>query len=274
MAMPIMMMVSVISVSGKKSAIVGGFGRRERTIIYEGSPSPRELLEAIAIQAQAALKGLESAKQPEPSAELTEEQKRMPHAAEKKTEHENAAVDENKKMLDFCHRILGTTKAIDRSLRETKGDEFVERLHASLPKNPSTNQEKKTVQVSVGATEEAMQKAYIDWATSTRFEYCDLTLPSNSEGSEDITPHFKFYYNNEARMLANADIPKRSLAIAKEVSPNQMSIFRCSNSQDYLQLAILSTNLPVAWNSSIFLRVDETRVDVIKALITGPEATP
>jgi len=56
-------------------------------------------------------------------------------------------------------------------------------------------------------------------------------------------------------MLANSDIPKRSLAIAKE-------------------LAVLTTNLPVAWDSSIFLRVDETRVDVIKALITGPEGTP
>ncbi len=41
-----------------------------------------------------------------------------------------------------------------------------------------------------------------------------------------------------------------------------------------MKLAVLTTNLPVAWNSSIFLRVDETRVDVIKALITGPEGTP
>jgi len=56
-------------------------------------------------------------------------------------------------------------------------------------------------------------------------------------------------------MLVHADIPKRSLAIAKE-------------------LAVLTTNLPIAWGSSIFLRVDETRVDVIKALITGPEGTP
>ncbi len=40
------------------------------------------------------------------------------------------------------------------------------------------------------------------------------------------------------------------------------------------KLAVLTTNLPVAWNSSVFLRVDETRVDVIKALITGPEGTP
>ena len=40
------------------------------------------------------------------------------------------------------------------------------------------------------------------------------------------------------------------------------------------QLAVLTTNLPVAWDSSIFLRVDETRVDIIKALIIGPEGTP
>jgi hypothetical protein len=41
-----------------------------------------------------------------------------------------------------------------------------------------------------------------------------------------------------------------------------------------IQLAVLTTNLPVAWDSSIFLRVDETRVDIIKALIIGPEGTP
>lgn len=272
MAMPIMMMASVVSVSGKKSTTAGGFGRRERTIIYEGSPSPRELLEAIAIQAQAALKGLESVKQPEPAAELTEEQKRMPQTAEKKLDNSSAATDENKKMLDFCHRILGTIKAIDRSLRDTKGDAFVERLHTSLPKNPSTTLEKKII-VSAGTTEEATQKTYVEWANSTRFEYCDLALPSSSGAADDVAPHFKFYYNNEARMLANADIPKRSLAIAKEVNFNRILVVRyCSL---YIsQLAILSTNLPVAWNSSVFLRVDETRVDIIKALITGPEGTP
>jgi hypothetical protein len=40
------------------------------------------------------------------------------------------------------------------------------------------------------------------------------------------------------------------------------------------QLAILTTNMPVSWDSSILLKVDETRVDIIKALIIGPEGTP
>ena len=85
----------------------------------------------------------------------------------------------------------------------------------------------------------------------------------------------KFFYNNEARMLANADIPKRSLAIAKEVRETAtVAPAPQTQSDNSLQLAVLTTNLPVDWNSSIFLRVDESRVDVIKVLITGPEGTP
>ncbi|KAI0682282.1 ubiquitin conjugating enzyme family protein [Cerioporus squamosus] len=215
MAMPIMVVTSV-KTPLRRSRI------RERTITYEGSSGPRELLEAIVIQAQAALK-------------------------------------ENKKLLNFCQRIVNTAKAIDRSLVETKGKAFVERLHAGLPKIPATSTSQGPVaDVEAGETEESAMQAYVKWANRVRFEYCDLTIPpadNAGDAEQDQTPNYKFYFNNEARMLANSDIPKRSLAIAKE-------------------LAVLTTNLPVAWNSSVFLRVDETRVDVIKALITGPEGTP
>ena len=119
-------------------------------------------------------------------------------------------------------------------------------------------------------------EAYVKWANRVRFEYCDLTVPvveGLPEAEQDQTPNYKFYFNNEARMLANSDIPKRSLAIAKEVGV----FVYCARSpvaDEDAKLAVLTTNLPVAWNSSVFLRVDETRVDVIKALITGPEGTP
>ena len=75
MAMPIMVVGSVKSVNTRKS----GRGQvRERTIVYEGSSGPRELLEAIVIQAQAAIKGLEGPKPAEQDIdEMTEEQKRM-----------------------------------------------------------------------------------------------------------------------------------------------------------------------------------------------------
>ncbi|KAF8639801.1 hypothetical protein AX17_001060 [Amanita inopinata Kibby_2008] len=258
MAMPIMVVASVKSVTTRRG--LDGRNVRERTIIYEGSSGPRELLEGIVIQAHAALKGLERVKSPEtPAEELTEEQKRMTvqDMKGKSKETEAPVYEDNQRLIIFCRRILSTARAIDRSLRETKGDAFVDRLHVSLPKLPNAGQS--CVHVDVGGTEESVMKAYVEWATLARFEYCDLTNPVPSKASQnqddDSTPHYKFHYNNEARMLANSDIPKRSLAIAKE-------------------LAILTTNLPVAWGSSIFLRVDETRVDIIKALITGPEGTP
>ena len=77
MAMPIMVATSVKSVAAKRGDSKGAH-IRERTIIYEGSSGPRELLEAIVIQAQAALKGLEAAKPLNlEDGEMTEEQKRM-----------------------------------------------------------------------------------------------------------------------------------------------------------------------------------------------------
>ena len=217
MAMPIMVVVSVKSVTNKRSA--SNQAIRERTTVYEGSSGPRELLEAIVIQAQAALKGLEGVKPQEPpTEELTEEQKRMTVDTKGKSKERAVDIsDENHKLLDFCRRILATANAIDRSLRETKGDAFVDRLHLSLPKLFASSSTR--VPVVAGTTEESAQKAYLDWATRVRFEYCDLTMPrvDNPSEEENLSPHFKFYYSNEARMLANSDIPKRSLAIAKEV---------------------------------------------------------
>eukprot|EP01061_Rhynchopus_euleeides_P010045 TRINITY_DN1937_c2_g1_i3.p1 TRINITY_DN1937_c2_g1~~TRINITY_DN1937_c2_g1_i3.p1 ORF type:complete len:483 (+),score=200.33 TRINITY_DN1937_c2_g1_i3:684-2132(+) len=40
------------------------------------------------------------------------------------------------------------------------------------------------------------------------------------------------------------------------------------------ELSTMATNLPVTWDSGIFLRVDEERNDALKALIIGPAGTP
>lgn len=223
MAMPIMVATSVKTTSPKRGSSRNSPQCRERTIIYEGSSGPRELLEAIVIQSQAAMKGLEPSIRAAEDAEkeMTEEQKRMTKDDKGKGKDTLKAIsDENVKLLGFCQRILATAAAIDRSLKETKGAAFVERLHASLPKIPgtSTGQDGAQVQISEQDSDEEVQKAYMEWAGRVRFEYCDLTLPPAMNAPEDDTPHYKFYYNVEARMLANSDIPKRSLAIAKEVS--------------------------------------------------------
>lgn len=152
----------------------------------------------------------------------------------------------------FSDRILSTARAIDRSLRETKGDAFVERLYASLPRIPrkakpkastagaSSSQvdgftgeveENRAPTLSSNASEADAIKAYEDWATNVRFEYCDLSIQPSAavlearqrridEGQAptvDDSPSYMSAYNQEARMLTNSDIPKRNLAIAKEV---------------------------------------------------------
>jgi hypothetical protein len=216
MAMPCMVAVSVKAVVAKKSAKRTSTVR-ERVIVYEGSSGPRELLEAIVIQAQAALKGLEGMKPQEPEQEeMTEEQKRMTNDSKGKAKESAPAVpEEHSKLLNFCRRIVSTANGIDRSLRETKGAAFVERLHKSLPKLYPT--EPMDTYIDPGATETSASKAYVKWATQVRFEYCDLTILPSGTKPDDLVPHYKFHFNTDARMLADADIPKRSLAIAKEV---------------------------------------------------------
>lgn len=79
------------------------------------------------------------------------------------------------------------------------------------------------------------------------FQYVDLAI-YNDEYRKFILDNIKVYKN----------IPhgtNRMNRIAKE-------------------LATLSTSLPCSPWSSIFLRVDETRIDVLNALITGPVDTP
>jgi hypothetical protein len=266
MGMPIMVVANIRDVTVRKGSGNSG-STKERTIVYEGSSGPRELLESIVIQAEAALKGLEGiikarAAKNNPDV-MTEEQKRMSSGTKGKQVNRDVIDEENDKLLAFCNGILKTVASIDRSLLEIKGDAFMGRMYKSLPRlsNASASRTSvdrsdgaKDVAISADASEAETRTIYEEWATKSRFDYTDLTV-KNPDGSTSSPPNYKFSYNSDARMLANSDMPKRSLAIARE-------------------LAVLTTNLPVAWDSSVFLRVDESRVDIIKALITGPEGTP
>ncbi len=40
------------------------------------------------------------------------------------------------------------------------------------------------------------------------------------------------------------------------------------------ELGTLTNGMPLYFGSSVFLRVDDERMDVMKALITGPDGTP
>nr|XP_018260191.1 uncharacterized protein I303_07108 [Kwoniella dejecticola CBS 10117]OBR82349.1 hypothetical protein I303_07108 [Kwoniella dejecticola CBS 10117] len=223
-------------------------------VTYEGTSSPRELLENCVIQAQAALKGLQSVSELSKTNEIhmTEEDKRVSKAElarRERVKQEEEKSDANFQLRSFCERIIASAQAIDRSLVETKGKAFVDRMRESLPKLPDSSIAVEDHALSAQGTE-ATIKIYEEWAGRARFQYCDLTEPSSSDKKG-----YRHAYSGSIQSLEGMDMPRRSLAIAKE-------------------LAILTTSLPVAWHSTIFLQVDETRVDVLKAMIIGPEGTP
>jgi hypothetical protein len=130
-------------------------------------------------------------------------------------------------LLGFFQRILATADAIDRPLREIKGEKFWNAFRC-LPKIHTSYPASREGFVDADASEEAVRQAYIGWATRARFEYCDLTIPplTDKPVNQDEPPNYKFYYNTDARMLASSDIPKRSLAIAKEVPRNFVLSFK------------------------------------------------
>lgn len=109
MGMPIMIISSVSALKPQGGPGVTksrGPSPRERTIVYEGSAGPRELMESIVIQAQAAIKGLGPSK-----AELnkgkppTEEEKRRvvgtPNVNDAKGKAKALITEENSKLRSF-----------------------------------------------------------------------------------------------------------------------------------------------------------------------------
>ncbi|EIW71417.1 hypothetical protein TREMEDRAFT_27247 [Tremella mesenterica DSM 1558] len=244
LAMPCMVPV-------RSQPVATGPGEEQQIeVVYEGSPSPRELLENCVIQAQSALKGIDSTnRRIEPAAE--DATKGAERQAEKLPWKDDTGLTELK---TFCERIISSAKNIDASLVQTKGSAFVERMRQSLPRLPESGV--KVEELEAGDNEIDVIRIYEEWAGRASFQYCDLTRsPAEAVGDADTSVQYDHHYDSSIRSLNNVTAPKRSLAIAKE-------------------LAILTTNIPVAWHSSIFLRVDEGRVDCIKAMIIGPEGTP
>lgn len=147
----------------------------QKTVTYEGSSSPRELLESCVIQAQAALKGLEATAGVLEDEEMdAETAMRMSMAEAKAKANEKRAValaDENEQLKTFwsvmwlltsrqltcSERILQSANNIDRSLVSTKGQAFVDRMRASLPRLPDVGVEVEGVKTEDKNDEEVIK---------------------------------------------------------------------------------------------------------------------
>ena len=74
-----------------------------------------------------------------------------------------------------------------------------------------------------------------------------------TEKNGSVTFTHPFYWSS--RVQTNISNPRRARRLAQEISA-------------------LATSLPLSTSSSVFVQVDEDRLDVMKVLITGPEDTP
>jgi hypothetical protein len=155
-------------------------------------------------------------------------------------------------------------------------------MHASLPKinsHASTDASSSTAgpsshMLDVGQEDlEEIRKVYEGWAKSVAFEYCDLR--SEGEGAEGYRHVFSkgafssssYHFSPNSRPDLSDANPRRALLVAQissrspaNPSPNDPSPSPKSS--------------PSGLDGSVFLRVDDERVDVLKALVIGPAGTP
>ncbi|KAJ3338822.1 Baculoviral IAP repeat-containing protein 6 [Gonapodya sp. JEL0774] len=97
----------------------------------------------------------------------------------------------------------------------------------------------------------SVEEEYIRLLKPLAFDQC--TILSGDEVT--ASSHQPAYGAKTAQLFTNSAPGKRTLHIAKE-------------------MATLSTSLPISKSSSIFVRIDEDRVDRMRALISGPDGTP
>lgn len=97
------------------------------------------------------------------------------------------------------------------------------------------------------------------WAPARRYEatpQTKITSPLPALACATYNPNTQTHAQKQAsKQKSGAGGRARAVRISQEVST-------------------LATSLPVQPDSSIFLRVDEDRFDVMRAMITGPKDTP
>lgn len=219
---------------------------REKIVTYKGSEGPRELAQSIISQCNAFLANLskheEAMKSKRELEKIIKDEKTRIATIIPKLDQEWRG--EEDQLCKFAQSFIEEVATIDRLLRSTKGDAFVDKLLGSI-KEPISMTPKKHEDV------QEQIKAYETWAKAKCYDEIDMRANKSSSGKT----RYLHAFNDKIRETDAGSNHKRGFIIAKE-------------------LAGLRFSLPSMWHGSIFLRVDESRIDVLKACIVGPEGSP
>ncbi len=111
---------------------------------------------------------------------------------------------------------------------------------------------KESVNDAVRAECKSIETVYTDIMKDLQF---DTFAMVNGESDSIIKLNVPYYYESSLADTANLSNPNRAKRLAQET-------------------VTLSNSLPLSYSSSVFVRCDEDRLDVLKVLITGPQDTP
>lgn len=264
---------------------------KERHVTYRGSKGPRELAQSVKVQCEGFLYGVDLLKRngKDKSTEQKLMEKSKPKSSSRKRGQSSAQTsylskkaakdpqgamipestdeastkpldDESQHLVNFAQSFCNYIGKLDDRLRKTKGNSFVDRLigiaEASTRSGcTSTNadgQQSSSSTAEATLSKETDTEAYELWARRMGYDECDMTLPASAQRDGKKYAHV---LNQEILHVSAADNSKRGITIARE-------------------LGGLRNSLPSSWHSSIFLRVDAGRVDVLKACIVGPQGSP
>lgn len=265
--------------SGDRSSKVSNKKVEERVQTYVASASPRELAQSLVDQTQILLKGIKTSMLDKKGTETTAaatpakgRKKKSPARA--KSAAETAAVEKDEeydRVLAFCRSIIDSIATLDRALKKTKGDEFYKSMMTSFGVQVQEDKAKPvgggavvTATATAGGSGERplskhqQQALYQEWAKTAVFDEADMTVAVSTGKSKSSTSPSRVMahtFDKAIKASENLQNSKRNLIIAKEV-------------------AGLRSSLPAEWDHAVFVRVDTSRIDVMKALIVGPPCSP
>lgn len=227
-------------------------GTREKEITYEGSAGPRELLENLSRQVKAARHAMRHSE----SESQVKKGSSLYHLSRGKDDKEV------EKLESFCERFEKAVTSIDSSLESNNNRHVIEAIKSLNCVHVPVSNDLSSVSLDI------LQTRYVKWATSVKYEYYDFEVPR----PPDEAPGDGATRATESVPSLGSNAPKYLHAYAREIQ-NTFS-YPARNTAIAREHSTLIGALPISWDSSVFLRVDESRPDVIKALITGPEGTP
>ncbi len=253
----------IMQVSGTRDVLDkdGNVKAREKTTVYEGSAGPMELMQSILAQCKTFKNTMEVSlaaerkKQDEEIAELHAAAKTLGEKIDPEQEakiRESKLDPEQQTLLSFCDRIIRIVKVIEQQLRKTKGDAAVDKLLGIVKQSATKASSKSERSSKEPPPEQEQAKIYEAWAKSQVFaDDVDMRSATSTSAAAVTWQHV---FSNEIR-ACNSTAMRRNVTISKE-------------------LATMQVNLPSFFHGSIFVRRDESRVDVLKACIIGPEGSP